>query len=76
MARGDAEANVARRAVRGGEAFGTRPNEENEEPTKWLGEMPKRMSPAGRFAVAKPSALDPIRRMRNEKLGVSRTLSG
>ena len=33
----------------------------SEEPTKWLGEMPKRMSPAGRFAVAKPSAIDPIR---------------
>ena len=33
----------------------------NEEPTKWLEEMPKRVLPERQSAVAKPSALDPIR---------------
>ena len=32
----------------------------NEEPTKWPGEMPKRVLPERQPAVAMPSALDPI----------------
>ena len=34
-------------------------------PTKWLGEMPKRVLPERQPAVAKPSALDPIALMHN-----------
>ena len=33
----------------------------NEEPAKRLGEMPKRVLPERQPAVAKPSALDPMR---------------
>ena len=40
----------------------------NEEPTKWLGEMTKRVLPERQPAVAKPSALDPIASMQNAQL--------
>ena len=43
----------------------------SEEPTKWLGEMPKRVLPERQPAVAKPSALDgeAIGTRPNEELG-------
>ena len=39
--------------------------ERNEEPTKWPGEMTKRVLPERQPAVAMPSALDPIALIHN-----------